>query len=355
MGRYCLELANRLPSHRDVESLTMFRGDREVRTLLDSAAPRTRWRKFADRFARPRDERPMLARSDVVHGPNYMLPEWAETGVVTIHDLSVFRFPEMHPPERVANFEREMRRSVERASHLITDCETIRQEVIAFTGFAPDLVTAVPLGIAPSFRPMQAAERAPILRRHGLPPAGYGLTLSSLEPRKRIDRLLSAWRRLPDALRQRFPLAIAGASGWKNDALHHAIRMGADEGWVIPLGFVSEDELPAIYAGAALFLYPSIYEGFGLPPLEAMASGVPTVVAGGSCLAEVTKGGAMLVEPDDADAFAQAIVQALEDEEWRRIAVSSGIQIAAGYTWETCVDRTVDVYQRVVSGAKSAA
>jgi glycosyltransferase involved in cell wall biosynthesis len=152
---------------------------------------------------------------------------------------------------------------------------------------------------------------------------------------------------LPRRTRDRFPLVIAGAAGWNNSALHEEIERAAAEGWVIPLGFVPEGDLPAIYSGASLFAYPSIYEGFGLPPLEAMACGVPVVVAAGSCLVEVTKGAAMITEPDDNASFAQALQRGLEDNHWRDEAISAGIQVAGGYTWDECVDQTVAVYQRV--------
>ena len=154
-------------------------------------------------------------------------------------------------------FEREFQRTLDRASQIITDCETIRREVIQFTGFPETRVTAVPLGIGAEFRPLSEAERMPVLRKHGLPLTGYGLTVSSLEPRKQIDRLLEAWSELPRRLRGLYPLVIAGAEGWHNDGLHSMIARGQSEGWVIPLGFVSDADLPAIYAGARLFVYPS--------------------------------------------------------------------------------------------------
>jgi len=286
--------------------------------------------------------------ADVVHGPNYSLPDWADNGVVTVHDLSVFKFPEMHPAERVSLFEREFQRTLDRASQIITDCETIRKEVIEFTGFSASRVTAVPLGIGPEFRPLSEAERMPVLRKHRLPLTGYGLTVSSLEPRKRIDRLLAAWSELPRSLRGLYPLVIAGAKGWHNDELHSMIAQGQFEGWIIPLGFVSAADLPALYAGARLFVYPSIYEGFGLPPLEAMASGVPTIVAAASCLPEVTRGGARLVQPEDIDSFATAITEALENAGWRSEAASRGIRVAGSYSWQACVDQTVQVYEKSI-------
>lgn len=288
-------------------------------------------------------------RKTLVHGPNYFLPAGVERGIITVHDLSVLHYPELHPAARVTDFERNLQRSIDKACHLITDCEMIRSEVIEFAGVAAERVTAVPLGISEQFRPVTLEERAPVLRRYDLPLGGYGLTLSTLEPRKRIDRLISAWRELPRQTRDRYPLVIAGAAGWNNAALHTEIERAAAEGWVLPLGFVAEADLPAIYSGAALFAYPSVYEGFGLPPLEAMASGVPTIVAAGSCLVEVTKGAAMVAHPDDIAGFIRILLQALEDTQWRNEAISAGIQVASGYTWEGCVDQTLAVYQRVSS------
>jgi alpha-1,3-rhamnosyl/mannosyltransferase len=282
-----------------------------------------------------------------VHGPNYFLPAGVETGIITVHDLSVFHYPELHPAARVRDFERNLQRSIDKACHLITDCETIRQEVIEFAAIPPERVTAVALGVSESFRPLPLEERGPVLKRYGLPDNGYGLTLSTLEPRKRIDRLLAAWRRLPRSVRDSFPLAIGGAAGWNNAALHAQIQDGAAEGWLIPLGFIAEADLPAIYSGATVFAYPSVYEGFGLPPLEAMASGAPTVIAACSCLAEVTKGAALAANPDDIEGFAQVLLRALLDDQWRSEAVSAGIQVAKGYTWTRCVAETIAIYQSV--------
>ena len=288
-------------------------------------------------------------RTTLVHGPNYFLPAGVGTGIVTVHDLSVFHYPEFHPAARLRDFERNLQRSIDKADQLITDSDAVRQEVIEFAGIPPDRVTAVALGISDVFRPLPLEQRLHVLKRYGLPNSGYGLTLSTLEPRKRIDRLLSAWRQLPRSIRDRFPLVIGGSGGWKNEALHTQIRDAAAEGWLIPLGFVAEADLPAIYSGAVVFAYPSVYEGFGLPPLEAMASGAPTVVAAGSCLVEVTRGAALVANPDDIEGFAEVILRALQDNEWRSEAILAGIQVAAGYTWARCVAETVAIYQRVNS------
>ena len=192
IGRYCWELAQRLPAHREVECVDYYIGDRRIADparLLSERTHQTRpfYRKLLAPLGNVR-ARLRARRADVVHGPNYRLPSWAETGIVTVHDLSVFKFPSMHPASRVAEFEREFRRTMDRVGHVITDSETIRQEVIGFTGLPLSSVTAVPLGVRSEFRPIGESERAHVLNRYRLPPTGYGLTVSSLEPRKRIDR-----------------------------------------------------------------------------------------------------------------------------------------------------------------------
>lgn len=350
IGRYCWELARRLPADPAVRSVEFYVGTERIADpaslLLSRDRAPQRFRKLSGLLRKARRRQKVIPVADVVHGPNYHLPNWAENGVVTIHDLSVIKFPEMHPAERVLQFEREFQRTLDRASQIITDCETIRREVVQLAGVAETRVTAVPLGIGPEFAPLSPAERRPVLGRYGLPLTGYGLTVSSLEPRKRIDRLILAWSELPRPLRDMYPLVIAGAKGWHNDRLHSMIADGEAEGWIIPLGFVPDADLPAVYAGASLFVYPSIYEGFGLPPLEAMASGVPTIVAAASCLPEVMKGGAKLVQPEDIDDFATAIAEALENAEWRSEAASRGIQVAGSYSWQDCVNQTVQVYEK---------
>ena len=347
IGRYTWELCQGLASSPPVDRLRFFARNQLIGNLDDlihsrSTAERSRLGRAYQSVAGP-----WALRSSIVHGPNYFLPDGARTGVITIHDLSVFRYPEYHPAERISEFEVKLSRSVERARHIITDSETIRAEVIDFTGMPPSRVTAVPLGISPDFRVRRSNEYEHFFRTYGLPTTGYGLTVSSLEPRKRIEYLVRAWRQLPLSVRSVLPLVIAGAPGWKNDDLRSEIARGADEGWLISLGFIPEADLPYLYSGARVFAFPSVYEGFGLPPLEAMASGVPTIVSRDSCLSEVTKGGALLCDPEDTEAFAEVIQDALEAGKTREDAISAGIQIAGAYTWRRCVHETIAVYQRL--------
>jgi glycosyltransferase involved in cell wall biosynthesis len=282
----------------------------------------------------------------LLHSPNYLLPGMVDTGVVTIHDLSVFKYPEMHPEVRIRQFERRFASTLKKASHLITDSEAIREEVAEYFGWEKDRITAVPLGVTREFRPYDKAELVAPLSRYGLAAGGYSLCVSTLEPRKRIDRLLDAYGDLPVASRIRYPLVLAGSKGWFNERLEAKIAVGEAQGWLRYLGFVPEADLPYLYAGAHAFFLPSLYEGFGLPVLEALASGVPTLTSSSSSLPEVAGGAAWLVAPDDHDALKEGVEKVMFDDEWRALAIDRGLQVAAEKTWHRCAQLTLDVCRR---------
>ena len=235
-----------------------------------------------------------------------------------------------------------------RASHLITDSEATRREVMAFLGWSADKITAVSLGVSPRFGPVADDEnQSALLARYGLRHKSYALCVSTLEPRKKIGQLLRAYENLPETLRTQFPLVLVGGAGWLSDELHHDIARLAAQGWLHYLGFVPESDLPCVYAGAALFVYPSVYEGFGLPVLEAMASGVPVITSVFSSLPEVSGGAALLVDTPDTDALAQSIERGLCDASWRGQATAAGLAVSGRYTWARCVQETVGVYQKL--------
>jgi alpha-1,3-rhamnosyl/mannosyltransferase len=185
------------------------------------------------------------------------------------------------------------------------------------------------------------------LAKYGLRHGGYALCVSTLEPRKKIAHLLQAYQCLPQRLREQTPLILIGSRGWLSEQLQQEIERLAQQGWLRYLGFVPEADLPALYAGARTFIYPSSYEGFGLPVLEAMASGVPVVTSNRSSLPEVTKGAALLVDPDDIDALSRSIEAGLSDQPWRDGAIASGLAVAQGFTWDRCIEQTVHVYKNI--------
>lgn len=355
IGRYAWELATHYQGMRhELDSMRFFFAGRWVSDpadLLQAPGVATLTQKHNQRLLRPpkswrqwRLRREM--RGHLFHSPNYFLPESVDSGIVTVHDLSVFKYPETHPAARIKHFERSFAATLARAVHLITDSEATRNEVIDYFGWSPERITAVALGTRTDFRRREVAEVATALSSYGLTHGGYALCVSTLEPRKRIDHLLAAYLDLPRLVRTRYPLVLAGSVGWLNDALREQIERGEQEGWLRYLGFVDERFLPLLYSGARAFLYPSVYEGFGLPVLEAMASGVPTLTSNSSSLPEVAGGAALLVEPDNHEVLRNGIEQVLCDDAWRDAAAARGLQVARMLTWERCARMTFEVYRR---------
>lgn len=366
IGRYALELALGLATHPEIEDLRCFAhglwvgpparakfqegtqprpgallraalaGNRAAVRVYQRLVPQiSRWRLRGERDA-------------LFHSPSYMLPPFPGASIATVHDLSHVLYPQFHPAARVDYMNRAFPRTLRCATHLITDAESVRRELIARMGWAADRVTAVPLGVGAEFRPHAAAELRPLMQKLRLEAGGYSLCVGTIEPRKNIDRLLSAYEALPRGLRRMFPLVLAGAAGWRSAQTHSRIVRAQAENWLRYLSFVPQDELPALYAGARLFVYPSLYEGFGLPVLEAMASGTPVITSNVSSLPEVVGGAARLVEPQDVDSLRCALEDVLQDDEWRTAAGAAGLARAATFSWSECVDRTVSVYKKLM-------
>ena len=190
-----------------------------------------------------------------------------------------------------------------------------------------------------------------MLARHGLAHGGYLLSVGTLEPRKNLVAAIRAWASLPTAVTAGRPLVVAGAKGWLNDAIMALVERLERAGSVRFLGFVAQEDLPALYSGAIALAYPSRYEGFGLPVVEAMACGVPVITSNASCLPEVAGGAAELVDPDDEAGLAQAMHRLIEDEGHRRALSAAGIEWVRELTWAACAERTLEVYRAVTRGS----
>ena len=367
IGRYAYELATLLPQCDGVESLRFYSlgqwiGAEAVRQRAQTVShqelnkPTLRRTLAANKLAVRAYSvlmpiwsrwRMQQEKAALFHSPNYFLPPFPGASVATIHDLSHIVCPQFHPAARVELLHRDLPKSIARADFLITDAESVRREVIEQFHWPEDRIRAVPLGVDGSFHPRTAVETASVLHKHGLTHGGYSLYVGTIEPRKNLARLITAYGQLPNALRMRVPLVIAGSRGWQADEIHELMKSAADAGWLKYLDFVAQEELPLLYAGARLFCFPSLYEGFGLPPLEAMASGVPVLTSATSSLPEVVGDVGMKVQPEDTAEIAECLQRGLEDEAWIEHAKIRGVQRAAAFTWQRCADQTSEIYRQV--------
>ena len=285
----------------------------------------------------------------LLHTPNYVLIPFQGPAVTTIHDLSFIHYPQYHPRERVAFLEKQLPRTLNQAAAIITDSEFVRREVRDILGVPAHKITAIPLGVDSGFRPHSLDELVPALKRYSLVAGRYLLAVATLEPRKNLARLVEAYCALPDHLQQRYPLVFAGARGWLSEALEKQVATLEQRGRVRYLGYVVQQDLPSLYAGARGFAFPSLYEGFGLPVIEAMASGVPVLTSNCSSLLEVAGNAALTVDPEDVDAIRFGLEIILEDEGRRNPLVTAGLIQSGNFSWENCIQRTVELYQRVLT------
>lgn len=279
------------------------------------------------------------------HEPNFILKHHKGPAVATIHDLSFISYPQYHPAKRVAWLSSELPGTLKRADKLITDSEQVRRELIEQFGVDENKVSAIHLGASPAFTMKNASQTRKTLERYDLKHGQYLLFIGTLEPRKGVDTLLEAWSRLPGHLKRDFPLVLAGAPGWGNrEVLARMQYLIAHEG-LKHLNFVPSNDLPALYSGASALVYPSHYEGFGLPVLEAMSCGTPIICTGDTSMAEITGEHALHVQAGNVGQLTDRIRHLLENESLRSQLSASGLIRAQDFSWEKCARQTHEIYR----------
>ena len=285
-------------------------------------------------------------RGAVFHSPNYLLPPFAGPTVATFHDLSIQRYPELHPKARVQLLDKRMAEVAQRASHVITDSALIRREVMDYYQLAPDRVTAIPLAADDRFRPRSSHECTPVLASLGLTYRGFLLFSGTIEPRKNIRRICAAYRDLRDSRRLDVPIIFVGDKGWQSAAEHGDIQDLVARGWAQYLGFVNEQVLATLYSGARALVFPSLYEGFGLPALEAQQSHTPVLTSEGSTMAEFASDHDVLVDPGDTGAIREGMAQ-LASRGGNDPALASTPKPADRLSWAQTAAQTAAVYRRI--------
>jgi glycosyltransferase involved in cell wall biosynthesis len=289
---------------------------------------------------------------DVYHEPNFIPLPCDVPAVVTVHDLSVVLHPDWHPADRVRVHEDQFRQGLIRARHVITVSEFVRREVISHLGIAPACVTAVHNGVGDEYFDVPPEEVLSTRTELGLP-RRYLLFVGTIEPRKNVLTLLQAYCSLPQAAREHCPLVLAGGWGWKSDRVaqfFHDVAVGRN---VIHLGYTDDRHLPGLYAGARALVYPSHYEGFGLPPIEMLACGGAVLASTADAHREVLGVHAHFVPPDDTDGWRAALSRATRDDDWLKMLRQGGRDRARRFGWDRCATETVAAY-RAAAGLKAS-
>jgi glycosyltransferase involved in cell wall biosynthesis len=283
------------------------------------------------------------------HGTNFETPLWgATTKVVTVHDLSLLALPETHEPARVRRARRRLPLMARAADAVVTPTESVRREACGLLGLAPEKVFAVPEAARECFRPASFAETEEARRRLGAG-AEFLLAVGTVEPRKNLPALLEAFEEVlragaSDELR----LVVAGRRGWLDEELFARLARSDARHRVVFTGYVSDADLRALYSSCKLFVYPSRYEGFGLPPLEAMSCAAPVVAGRSPAVAEVAADAARLFDPARPDQLTRALLELLQDEPARRHLSAAGLRRAADFSWQRTARMTLDVYREAM-------
>ncbi len=287
-------------------------------------------------------------RLDVFHSPHYTIPFAAPCAtVVTFHDMTFFLYPEMHTTYKKVFFKPMIYMSTRLADAIIADSETTRQDTLRLMDAAPDQVTAVPLGVSTDYAPLNdGAMRADLVARYHLTPQ-FILCVSVLEPRKNLVTLVRAYKQL---VLRGIPhtLVITGRKGWQYEDLFRTVKELGLHDRVIFTGYVPETDLGLLYSAADVFVYPSIYEGFGLPVLEAMACGTPVVTSNISAMPEIVGDAGLLVDPRNVDALADAIQRIVTDRALHTALSALGLARSKFFSWERVARETLAVYERAV-------
>ncbi len=263
--------------------------------------------------------------------PNYLLLPVPNPALVTVHDLSHLRFPQYHPRERLMEL-RQLPESLRRARKIATVSEFTRRELTDFFSLAPESIALVPPAVSPLFRPHGEVEHKLVREVYGLPEQ-FVLYAGTIEPRKNLPRLLQAFCDLPPHIQGQHKLVLAGGEGWHGQEFADALA-SVDSRNVILLGYVHREHMPALFSAAALLAYPSLYEGFGMPVLEAMASGTAVLTANTASLPEVSAGAAILVDPLSQEDMRTGMQRVLGDSGYRQMLVTRGLHVAGGHSWE---------------------
>jgi glycosyltransferase involved in cell wall biosynthesis len=314
---------------------------------LRNQLPKTPWFRKAVR-------RSVFALSGLFHSefdlyfePNFIpVKIRAKKIVTTVHDFSFRLFPEAHPKDRVQYFEKHFSENIRRSDRIITDSVYIKSEASGLLGLPDEMITPVHLGVDHDVFKIYLREALESCKRELGLPENFILFVGTREPRKNLERLVRAYAELPQQIRSEFGLVLVGPRGWGEGDRSVGEQLGSR---ITIVNYVETYRLAQIYNLASVFVYPSLYEGFGLPPLEAMACGCPVIASRAASLPEVCADAAYYIDPQDITAIAEAMWRVLSDVDLRTALIGKGIERARLFTWEKTAEETLRVFSQVMN------
>ena len=358
ISRYTRNLLACLPSAGPDQTYTVYCGDPAVPRAIPhdgclsfrvSRLPTVRpaVRIFWEQLVQPWEL--ATGHTELLHSLGYVQPIWCPyPSVVTVQDLSFMVYPETFNRANRLYLQWMTDWTVRHADRVIVPSEHTKNDVGTFMRVPPDKVDVIPLGVEEMFRPVGDAERERFRRSRGLPEA-FILFVGTLEPRKNVERLVRAYGQVKGRCGVRHKLVLVGGKGWLYDRIFATLGELGLQDDVIFAGYVPLDELPLWYNCAEVFAYPSLHEGFGFPPLEAMACGTPVVASATTSLPEVVGDAGLLVDPLDVDALEEGLARVLTDDGLRQELSRRGLARAGQFSWERAARETVETYRRTMA------
>ncbi|GAB4272175.1 MAG: glycosyltransferase family 1 protein [Candidatus Promineifilaceae bacterium] len=287
---------------------------------------------------------------DLFHSPDFVLPpvNGRIPTLLTVHDLSFIHYPHVFPKPLVDYLNRVVPWSVRRATHILADSASTQEDLMRLWGVPAEKITVLYCGVSPQYQPITDAARLTAVRqKYALGDLPFVLSVGTVQPRKNYKMLIRAFKGVAEKLPH--ALYIAGGTGWMHDEILAEIENQGLNGRVRFLGFVDDADLPALYSAADLFVYPSLYEGFGLPPLEAMACGTPAILSNTSSLPEVAgEDGAVLLPPQETAVWQQTILTMLQSPQKREKVANAGRKQSQKFTWQQAAKQLLTLYNHLL-------
>jgi glycosyltransferase involved in cell wall biosynthesis len=306
------------------------------------------WARIWHRAQVPYHVENMLGKIALYHATDFVLPpiHRKTKSLVTIHDLSFVRVPETASPSLKKYLDVVVPRSIERATHIHAVSEATRQDIITLYNTPPSKISVIFNAVESRFKPTEMPKD--LLAKYQIPDVPYIVTVGTVQPRKNYSRLVKALVELRK--NHDVHLVVAGGRGWLEDEFYATIRDTHMTDYVHVTGFVADEDLPALYSGAICMAFPSLYEGFGIPVLEAMGCGVPVVSSNTSSLPEVAEDAALLVDPYSTDEIHNALERVITDQSLRKTLIECGLIQAKKFTWENSAMQLQALYEQLLEG-----